>query len=252
MNSQQKLWKNVVVALGILVTGTVSASGAPAPAGTPLHPKVVQPGQEFAGKSYAQLASEWSQWLITEPIATNPAFDPDGRYCGLNQQGKVWFLASTFEGVAARTCEIPARKALFLSLGGVYVSFAPEFPDPASACAGLGTTVDQVRCDVNAGPPTSPGTTFTVTLDGQPIGDLYAFRAQSPQGGFTLDIANDSFLTDLGLTPGKRQPAVADGYFLFLKPLKPGEHLLRLRMVKPDLSVTGVDYTLIVEDENSI
>jgi hypothetical protein len=239
----QKLWKNVVVALGILVTATAAHAAN----------RVVQPGQEFAGKSYSELANEWTQWLITEPIATNPAFDPDGRYCDLNQHGKVWFLASTFEGVAARTCTIPEGKALFLSLGGVFVSFAPEFPDPSSSCAGLGTVLDQVRCDVNGGPPTAPGTSFAVTLDGQPIGDLFAFRAQSPQGGFTLRIPSSSFLTDLGLAPGKRQPAVADGYFLFLKPLKPGEHVLRLRMVKPDLSVTGVDYTLNIEgDESSL
>ena len=80
--------------------------------------KVVEPGEEFAGKSYNELASEWTNWLAAEPIATNPAFDPDGRFCDRNQQGKVWFLASTFEGIVDRTCEVPAGKAIFVSLGG--------------------------------------------------------------------------------------------------------------------------------------
>jgi hypothetical protein len=39
---------------------------------------------------------------------------------------------------------------------------------------------------------------------------------------------------------------VADGYFLFAKPLRPGEHTLNLRMTNPDQSVTGVNYTLII------
>ena len=45
---------------------------------------------------------------------------------------------------------------------------------------------------------------------------------------------------------------MADGYFLFLKPLKPGEHTLNFRMINPDQSETGVNYTLIIgggEDE---
>ena len=93
-----------------------------------------------------------------------------------------------------------------------------------------------------------PGTSFAVTLDGEPLADLFAFRAQSQPGGFTLRIPNPSFLTDLGIAPGNRSTAVADGYFLFLKPLKRGTHTLSLRMTNPDQSQTGVNYTLIVQD----
>jgi hypothetical protein len=39
---------------------------------------------------------------------------------------------------------------------------------------------------------------------------------------------------------------MADGYFLFLQPLKPGEHTLNFRMILPDQSVRGVNYTLII------
>jgi len=39
---------------------------------------------------------------------------------------------------------------------------------------------------------------------------------------------------------------VADGYFLFLKPLEPGEHTLNLIMTGPGQSERGVNYTLIV------
>lgn len=238
MKLNRKLWQSVVAVIGLVVTASASAH-----AGS----RVVEPGQEFSDKSYNELASEWTNWLVAEPIATNPAFDPDGRFCGRNQRGKVWFLASTFEGVVNRTCEVPADKAIFLSLGGVFVSFAPEFPAAGDPCSQMATPLERVRCDVNNDVPAAPGTSFEVTLDGEPIGDLFAFRAQSQPGGFTLRVSNPSFLTDLGVAPGNRSTAVADGYFLFLKPLKRGTHTLNLRMTNPDQSQTGVNYTLIIQ-----
>jgi hypothetical protein len=157
------------------------------------------------------------------------------------------FLTGTFEGIAERTCEIPAGKAFFLNLGGSAVSFAPEFPAADDPCSQLATTLERVRCDVNNDVPVAPGLSFEVTVDGEPVTDLFAFRAQSQPGGFTLRVPNPSFLTDLGLAPGDRFPAVADGYFLYLKPLAPGNHALNLRMIVPGQPDTGVNYTLVIQ-----
>jgi hypothetical protein len=238
MKLNRKLVQSVVAVIALMMVAAAAFASD--------HSKVVVPGEEFLGKSYSELASEWTNWLVTEPIATNPAFDPDGRFCDRNQSGQVWFLASTFGGVADRTCEVPAGKAIFLSLGGVFVSFAPEFPAAGDPCLQLATSLEQVRCDVNEDVPVAPNVSFEVTLDGEPVEDLFAFRAQSQPGGFTLRVPNPSFLTDLGLAAGDRSPAVADGYFLFLKPLHPGEHTLNFRMINPDNSERGVNYTLIV------
>lgn len=233
----KKLLQGIVAIMGLVVTAA-SADAAN---------RVVEPGEEFFGKSYNELASEWTNWLTAEPIATNPAFDPDGRFCDSNQQGDVWFLASTFEGVADRTCEVPSGKAIFLSLGGVFVSFAPEFPAADDPCSQMASAVQKVRCDVNNDVPVAPDISFQFILDGEPVKDLFAYRAQSQPGGFTLQVPNPSFLTDLGLAAGNRFPAVADGYFIFLKPLRRGTHTLSFRMTNPDQSVTGVNYTLIVQ-----
>ena len=237
MKLNSKFRQSAVVVMVLLVAAAASAAASN---------KVVEPGQKFAGKSYNELASEWTNWLVAEPFATNPALDPDGRFCDLNQHGSVWFLASTFGGVVDRTCEIPAGKAIFLSLGGVFVSFAPEFPAASDPCSQLATAVEQVRCDVNDDVPVAPAVSFEVTLDGQPVEDLLAYRAQSQPEGYTLRVPDPSFLTDLGLDPGDRSPAVADGYFLLLKPLSQGEHTLSFRMINPDQSETGVNYTLII------
>lgn len=239
MKLNKKLWQGVVAVLGLLVATVAYADG-----------KVVEPGEEFAGKSYSELASDWTNWFVKEPIATHPAFDPDGRFCDLNQKGKVWFLASTFGGIVDRTCEIPAGKAIFVSLGGAFVSFAPEFPSAGDPCLQPATGLEQVRCDVNDDVPVAPGISLAATIDGVPVKDLFAFRAQSQPGGFTLKVPNPSFLTDLGLPAGNRSPAVADGYFLLLKPLKPGVHTLNVLKTDADQSQAGVNYTLVVTDED--
>jgi len=236
MKSNKKLLLSVVAVIGLMVAAAASADD-----------RIVAPGQAFAGKSYNELAGEWTNWLTAEPIATNPAFDPDGSLCARNQTGKVWFLASTFGGVVDRTCAVPSGRAIFLSLGGVFLSFAPEFPAAGDACLSMATELEQVRCDVNNDVPAAPSISFEATLDGVPVEDLFAYRAQSQPGGFTLRAPNPSLLTDLGFTAGDRTPAVADGYFLFLKPLKSGAHTLNFRMINPDQSEAGVNYTLIVE-----
>jgi hypothetical protein len=43
---------------------------------------------------------------------------------------------------------------------------------------------------------------------------------------------------------------VADGYFLLLKPLKPGVHSLNVLQTNADQSQAGVNYTLIIGDDD--
>jgi hypothetical protein len=206
---------------------------------------IVEPGQQIFGKSYNELVSQWTNWLIAEPMATNPAFDPDGSFCDKNQRGHIWFLATTFGGMADRTCEVPAGKAIFISLGGVYVSFSPDYLGADPICSSLTGDLEQIRCDVNNDIPLASDISLKAIIDGVEVNDLFAFRAQSQPGGFTLRVPDSSLLTDFGLPSGDRYPAVADGYFLLLEPLKPGTHTLTVIMTAGD-SQTGVNYTLIV------
>jgi hypothetical protein len=253
MRLNARLWHGAAAGIGLLAVAVASADdkvgrrGIVEPGEQLLDESgIVEPGKEFKGKSYNELVSDWNNWLVKEPIATNPAFDPDGRFCDRNQEGIVWFLASTFVGVADRTCDVPADKAIFISLGGVFISFSPDFPVARDPCLSLETTLERVRCDVNNDVQLAPRISFKASIDGVPVKDLFAFRAQSPPGGFTLRIPEGSLFTEFGFSPGDRFPAVADGYFLLLKPLKPGEHTLSVSMTNLDQSETGVNYTLIV------
>ena len=179
MKLNTKSWQGALVGVGLLVA-VASANDDES------KPGIVKPGDQFHGKSYNELVSEWTNWLFTEPPATNPAFDPDGRFCDRNQRGKVWFLASTFEGVVNRTCEVPAGKAIFVSLGGGSVSFAPEFPTEGDPCLDMATPLEQVRCDANDDVQVAPNISIEVMLDGVPVEDLFAYRVQSQPGGFTF------------------------------------------------------------------
>lgn len=241
MKTNKKLWQSAAV-IGLMMAATAAADDH----GN--RGKVVEPGQVLLGKSYNQLVDEWTNWLVAEPSATNPAFDPDGRFCDRNQTGKVWFLASTFEGVADRTCRVPASKAVFVSLGA-FLSFWPDFPSAGDSCLQMATDLEKVRCDANHTVLVAPGLSLEATLDGAPVEDLFAYRAQSDPGGLTLRVPDSSLLTDFGFAAGDRYPAVADGYFLLLKPLKPGKHALSFRMTNPDQTVTGVNYTLIIQGD---
>src|SRR5205823_2283910 len=64
------------------------------------------------GTPYAEWVGKFQHWLSSVPQPLNPATDPTGKNCALNQTGPVWFLAGTTGGAAERTCTIPAGKAV--------------------------------------------------------------------------------------------------------------------------------------------
>lgn len=182
--------------------------------------EIVEPGRTLFGKSYNRLAGSWGNWLQKEPPGTNPAFDPDGRFCDLNQKGRIWYLAGTFGGVADRFCEVPAGKGILFPIIA-NVSFAPDFLNEPP-CEVLAGEVDQVRCDVTDDTPFAPNVGLEATLDGEPVADLFGYRVQSPPGGFTFRLG--PLFAAFGLPPGDRFPAVVDGYWILLKPLPRGLH----------------------------
>lgn len=218
------------------VFALIGMSGGASPAlagGKDNRIKVVEPGKEKFGKSYNELANKWTSWLELEPPSTSPAFDEDGRFCDLNQEGRFWFLAGTFDGFAERTCEVPAGKAIFFPVLAV-VSFTPEFPeegdpdaDPPTepnVCLPLGKGIDGVRCDVNDDIGVAPDISLVVTLDGRKVEDPFAYRVQSPPGGFNFRIPEGGLLNTFGFAPGPRFPTVVDGYWILLQPPSHGWH----------------------------
>ena len=64
---------------------------------------------------------------------------------------------------------------------------------------------------------------ISATLDGKPIENLEKYRTDT--GFFNITIVKDNIFD----TPPGTYKATADGFFVFLKPLSPGNHDLHLK-----------------------
>jgi hypothetical protein len=181
---------------------------------------VVPPNAEAFGTTYADLAGAWWSWGIgikaTGDPATNPILSDGAVDCSLGQRGSVWFLAGNFGGVSARSCRVPSGKALFIPmLNSLFIR-----PDE-------GATTEIVRGKANA--QSNTATVLQAEIDGRPVGDAFAYRAQSPPGGFALKVEKGSLLNgQFGFTTGDRRGSVADGHWLLIKPLSRGPHVVHV------------------------
>lgn len=167
------------------------------------------------------------------PFATNPIVEDGSVDCTRGQQGKIWFLAGTFGRTSNRECTIPKGKALFFPIINT-LWWVPED----------GNNVAEVRALANA--QIDPTTSLEVIIDGVVIEDPFAYRAQSLPGGFALNFG--PLLADFGFppTPDPRDPAVADGYWILLTPLRKGEHEIEFRSSAPPSFNLDVTYQLTV------
>ena len=165
------------------------------------------------GLAYGEWTAKWWQWGYSIPKDINPAYDDTGKNCVQKQNGPVWFLAGTYGHPVNRKCNIPAGKAILFPILNSECSFA-EFPklktlSELRMCAK--TIQDQV-------------TTPNATVDGVSISDLQKYRIQSPPFNFTLPQNNI-----LGLPSNITTQAIADGNWVFLKPLSLGSHKIIFR-----------------------
>jgi hypothetical protein len=189
------------------------------------------PGRDGnADRSDSELAGDWYNWLVQFGAASNPIFESGTVDCARGQKGQIWFLAGNFGGVSHRTCTIPNGKALFFPLINI-LFWVPED----------GATVDEVRKKANAG--INPTSVLQVQIDDVAIVDPFAYRAQSPPGGFALNFG--PLLSDFGFEPlpDPRKPAVADGYWILVPPLHKGEHKIHFHSANSggfDLDVTYI------------
>lgn len=171
-------------------------------------PDVVSPVQALAngtieGRSLGDWTAQWWRWALAREIA--PYRDRDGRLCALGQEGPVWFLAGT-DGrfVAKRECAIPEGKHVLVPIINM-IYWRPRGSD--ASCHEL-----QASAAVNNDRLVSA----VALLDGQPLGDLRSHRVRSDKC-FRLDPDD----------PQSRIGA-ADGYWLMLKPLPRGRHVLSI------------------------
>lgn len=214
-------WQRRAVVLGAILALSLLANPGLAVADTgSTNPNVLPPNSAAFGRTYADWSAAWWQWAFSVPAARSPFIDDTGANCGEGQAGRVWFLAGTYTptpveggivGEANRTCAVPVGKALFF----------PVINAECSTAEGNGTGQELIDCATGL---VESITIVDATLDGEPIEGLNPsnspYRVQSPL--FSVYLPPDNIL---GL-PSQTTDAAADGYYLLVKPLQPGQHVI--------------------------
>ncbi|HEY9386506.1 MAG TPA: hypothetical protein VIP70_05670 [Nitrososphaeraceae archaeon] len=167
------------------------------------------------GQSWERWAVIWYKWLISIPKKENPCLDETGKYCSVNQNNKnVWFLAGTFGNIipVKRKCTIPSRKAILLPLLVKEDSFAEDLDlkTEAELVTRARDAMDRVLY-------------MEATIDGEKVEHLEKYRVESEV--FDLTFPEDN---TYDVRPGVTR-SVCNGFWLFIKPLEKGKHLLYFR-----------------------
>lgn len=169
------------------------------------------------------LSAAWWKYVLAQPATTNPLVDPSGAGCRTSQTGPVFFLVGSQIGPVTRTeCPVPRGKALFFPMVNV-VNFAtaPE-ETPRSLW-------DQLHIELG----------FTATALRAEIDGHHLVKANGPDSRYRGCVGPDracafrSFSIDLpadnwwNYDARTYRPAVADGYYVLVPPLKPGKHTIK-------------------------
>lgn len=173
---------------------------------------VVPPGATVAGKTIAEWTTNWWQWGLSFGPSANPFYDSHGGFANLNQSGPVFFLAGSPGGNNSRHFEVPSDTYILMPLlvgeqSQLELGFDKSAAEVRQAAKQQADLIDSLHA----------------TLDGVPIPQttLFAHREASPDFNFVATWGNA-----LGVPGGSSGTAVADGYFLMLQPLSPGNHVL--------------------------
>jgi hypothetical protein len=186
----------------------------------------------------AKLGAKWWKWVLEIPKPMNPLFDANP--CDVNQHGDFFFLAGVFEtsGHIERTCTIPEGKAIFFPVYNTFQTYGDlpnGDPDPDSP-DNLEGAIEVVRGNVDQ------ATNLKASVDGTNI-NVNKLRSLTIPFEFTLPPDNIYGLTDPLLGPWE---AVADGYWVALRPLSVGNHEISFSASQPSLNV-DVTYHIAVQ-----
>jgi hypothetical protein len=208
----------VAVLAALIALSLPAAASADAP--RPHTPIIVPP----LGKLYDNLSVLWWQYTLGQPAATNPLLDETGAGCATGQSGPVFFLVGT-GGTGELTrdqCSVRAGKLLFFPLvNGFDVHTPGDGLDDADLVYHDFSVTLAFRVD-----------SLYASVDGVPVSHLdpatSPLRAcAAPVAGctrpFSLTLPDANLF---GIPAGTYAPAVADGFYLLLAPLKPGVHTI--------------------------
>lgn len=174
-----------------------------------LHPRESKP----LGKPWTEWIARWWRWCLADHIETSPAADNTGQLCDKNQNdSNVWFLAGTFGGKAKRKCIISREKSILFPIVNDLISYA-EYKK----------LVNESDLRRYAKDDLDTTTLFSCIVDDIHLHGLEKYRIQSELFELTIPLQAN------GVVMPALTKAISDGYWIFLKPLSIGEHIIFFR-----------------------
>jgi hypothetical protein len=194
-----------VVLTGLVVLGTLLARPVDA------QQRVFGSATVPYGQSYSGWTADWLRFVFDhtfEDLASEPHCRPSGVH------SRVWFITPLFSpGETVVTCQLPPGVSLLLPLLWAECSTV-EDPGPFG-CS------DEASCRACAEAFIDGASGLSATIDGTLV-DVSRFRFGSPLISYNLPDSNI-----FGLSDGTPIQSVGDGYYLMIKPLSVGQHVVR-------------------------
>jgi hypothetical protein len=192
-----------------------------------------------------ELSAEWQQWALSIPTPENPQLDTNGKKCVVGQHGSVWFLAGVFGGgTARRKCSVPADKILYFpAINNVQIN-------SPNVCGELPENIPVEDLRARSAAFIDGATNLLVEVDGKEVKNLRRIQSEVFAVALPEDNVFDAPCAEAGLgnvPAGIYSPAVDDGFYVRLNPLRVGPHILHFHAENPSQDfVEDINYNLTV------
>jgi serine/threonine protein kinase len=165
---------------------------------------------------YPGYAALWWKWAMERPVSASALIESPFFDVTEGQEGEVWFLGSPF-GSTTRTVSIPPDKFLFFPMLNAESSSlekgSPFWAETAEEQGALAAYFVDHAADL------------VCEIDGELIPKPFSYRFESQQ--FTFEAPTPWIFGDPNANMGGLGTSTGDGYYIMLRPLAPGQHILR-------------------------
>jgi hypothetical protein len=192
------------------------------------YPELFQTDSSPYGRTYVKWTEKWWQWVFSIPKDQSPIIDRTGKNCAICQKGPVWYLGGTTGSTshAIRSCVIPHRKSILFPI------IVSQFSRSEKPNLNYRQLISYTAKDIDH------FSLLQVIIDDIFLTDLSQYRIQSY---FNLDLIDNNIW---GIKPGPTK-AASDGFWIFLKPLPLGEHIIKFQGIEPNFR-TDVTYNITI------
>jgi hypothetical protein len=200
-----------------------------------LNPGIYSTDESPFGIPYPTWIARWWNWTAGISNTEHPR-DFAERTCDVSQSWKdVWFLPDILNGKIVRECQVPHGKAIFIPIttGEQSIAESEEF---------RGKPLNEVKDSLIKGASycDNYNTERVAEIDGQKIQGL---EGNSPYRTNTSELFNLTWgENNIYDVKPQTSPAFAEGWFLFVKPLPQGDHIIKVHSKISNPTDVSCDY----------